>query len=280
MSAWQPAALCTTSPGGRKCLDLLLPSARGCDARPLSRRPTRRTGPLGPGRWVLGPCISTGEHGNVTPAVRGLSPCVLTWRTDEDHCRVRDPSTLVRHRRLAGADRRRAGHRRRAGGAAYKDTFSLPHTETASVAKLLKNAGLDNRTAPAARWSSRTGRATGSPGAPPTLEPALAKVCASGNHVALISTPWQSIDCTNPGAARRRQPASCSTPRGAANTALVTIIVGEQPLRPDAVHERLRRAQVAAQQLRCRSSSPATPSPASGRATARAARCSSASWPH
>ncbi len=28
------------------------------------------------------------------------------------------------------------------GGPAYKDTFSLPHTETASVAKVLKNAGL------------------------------------------------------------------------------------------------------------------------------------------
>ena len=31
------------------------------------------------------------------------------------------------------------------GGANYKDTFSLPHTETASVAKVLKNAGLDNQ---------------------------------------------------------------------------------------------------------------------------------------
>ncbi|HEY2271669.1 MAG TPA: hypothetical protein VGH30_02765, partial [Jatrophihabitantaceae bacterium] len=31
------------------------------------------------------------------------------------------------------------------GGAAYKDTFSLPHTETATVANLLKNAGLDNQ---------------------------------------------------------------------------------------------------------------------------------------
>src|SRR6266508_354389 len=31
------------------------------------------------------------------------------------------------------------------GGANYKDTFSLPHTETASVAKVLKNAGLDSQ---------------------------------------------------------------------------------------------------------------------------------------
>jgi RND superfamily putative drug exporter len=31
------------------------------------------------------------------------------------------------------------------GGSAYKDTFSLPHTETASVANLLKDAGLDNQ---------------------------------------------------------------------------------------------------------------------------------------
>ena len=31
------------------------------------------------------------------------------------------------------------------GGAAYKDTFSLPHTETATVARLLKDAGLSNQ---------------------------------------------------------------------------------------------------------------------------------------
>ena len=29
------------------------------------------------------------------------------------------------------------------GGASYKDTFSLPHTETAAVAKVLKKSGLD-----------------------------------------------------------------------------------------------------------------------------------------
>jgi RND superfamily putative drug exporter len=32
------------------------------------------------------------------------------------------------------------------GGASYKDTFSLSHTETAAVAKVLKDAGLDSQT--------------------------------------------------------------------------------------------------------------------------------------
>ena len=120
------------------------------------------------------------------------------------------------------------------GGAAYHDTFSLPHTETATVARLLKDAGLNNQNGVAGTVVVRNTDGAAFTGAPPELQPALAKVCASGNHVALISTPWQSIDCSK-GAA---------TPPGTRTAEHCTRVdhrsgqhhVGEQPLRPRAVH--------------------------------------------
>ena len=85
------------------------------------------------------------------------------------------------------------------GGASYKDTFSLPHTETASVAKLLKNAGLDSQNGVTGTvvLKDKTGAFNG---APAKLEPALKALCTSGNSVVLMSDPWQSIDCTKNGA--------------------------------------------------------------------------------
>jgi RND superfamily putative drug exporter len=85
------------------------------------------------------------------------------------------------------------------GGANYKDTFSLPHTETASVAKVLKNAGLDSQNGASGTvvLKAKSGTLQTEPAA---LGPALEQVCTSGNQVVTIRTPWQAIDCTKNGA--------------------------------------------------------------------------------
>ncbi|WP_018505982.1 MMPL family transporter [Parafrankia discariae] len=108
------------------------------------------------------------------------------------------------------------------GGASYKDTFSLPHTETASVAKLLEDAGLNNQNgAPGTVvLKNKAGAFTASP---PQLKPALEKVCASGNHVALITSPWGSIDCADSGTDAPGNPMLLNSAHGS-TTALVTII--------------------------------------------------------
>ncbi|SQD97523.1 MMPL domain protein [Parafrankia sp. Ea1.12] len=107
------------------------------------------------------------------------------------------------------------------GGASYKDTFSLPHTETASVAKLLEDAGLNNQNgAPGTVViKSESGTLTQPPA---KLKPALAEVCSSGNHVALIASPWESIDCAKSDVAAPGNPQLLNTARGS-TTALVTI---------------------------------------------------------
>ena len=108
------------------------------------------------------------------------------------------------------------------GGSAYKDTFSLPHTETATVANLLKNAGQDNQNGASGTMVIKNKNNAAFSGAPPQLQPALAKLCTSGDRVALISTPWQSIHCSNPGAVGAGNPKLLNTAHGS-NTALVTI---------------------------------------------------------
>ncbi|MBO0884452.1 MAG: MMPL family transporter, partial [Mycobacterium sp.] len=105
---------------------------------------------------------------------------------------------------------------------AYKDTFSLPHTETATVANLLKRAGLDNQNGVSGTVVVKHTNNARFAGAPPQIQPALVKLCSSGDHVAMISTPWQSINCANPGRASAGDPRLINTARGA-NTALITI---------------------------------------------------------
>ena len=107
------------------------------------------------------------------------------------------------------------------GGSAYHDTFSLPHTETASVAKLLKNAGLNDQNGISGTVVLKDSRGAFT-GAPPQLEPALAKLCTSGDFVALIATPWQSIDCGKNGALAAGDPALLNSSHGS-TTALVRI---------------------------------------------------------
>jgi RND superfamily putative drug exporter len=108
------------------------------------------------------------------------------------------------------------------GGAAYKDTFSLPNTETASVANLLKHAGLANQNGVTGTVVLKNKDGAAFHGAPAQLPPALQKLCTSGDHVALIATPWQSIDCAKPGASAPGNPQLLNSARGS-NTALVSV---------------------------------------------------------
>jgi RND superfamily putative drug exporter len=108
------------------------------------------------------------------------------------------------------------------GGASYKDTFSLPHTETASVASLLKQAGLDNQNGVSGTVVVTNSNKTAFSSAPSQLEPALTKLCTSGDRVTLISTPWQSIDCSKNAAAGTGDPKLLNAAHGS-NTALISI---------------------------------------------------------
>jgi putative drug exporter of the RND superfamily len=107
------------------------------------------------------------------------------------------------------------------GGSAYRDTFSLPHTETATVANLLKGAGLadQNGATGTVVLKSNNGAFTG---APDQLESTLKGLCSAGDHVALIVTPWQSIDCADPSTVGPGNPKLLNTARGS-DTALVAI---------------------------------------------------------
>jgi RND superfamily putative drug exporter len=108
------------------------------------------------------------------------------------------------------------------GGSAYKDTFSLPHTETATVAKLLKNAGLSSQNGVSGTMVVKNKSNAAFSDEPAQLQPALTKLCSSGNHVALIATPWQSIDCSKPGSTSAGNRKLLNVGHGS-NTALVSI---------------------------------------------------------
>ena len=107
------------------------------------------------------------------------------------------------------------------GGTNYKDTFSLPDTETAAVAKVLKNAGLDSQNGATGTvvLKAKSGTLQSEPAA---LEPALGKLCTSGDQVATIRTPWQAIDCTKSGATSAGDPKLLNTAKGS-TTGLVNI---------------------------------------------------------
>jgi len=107
------------------------------------------------------------------------------------------------------------------GGASYKDTFSLPHTETAAVAKVLKNAGLANQNGATGTvvLKAKTGTLASAPSA---VEPALVKLCTAGHEVAAIRTPWQSIDCTKSAVVTAGDPKLLNTAKGS-TTGLVDI---------------------------------------------------------
>ena len=108
------------------------------------------------------------------------------------------------------------------GGSSYKDTFSLPNTETATVANLLKDAGLANQNGASGTvvLKDKTGSFTG---APADAAAGAGRACArAGDRVALIATPWQSIDCSKNAAVAAGNPKLLNSTRGS-TTALVTI---------------------------------------------------------
>src|SRR5512146_289135 len=76
------------------------------------------------------------------------------------------------------------------GGSAYKDTYSLPNTETATVANLLKGAGLSNQNGVSGTVVFKNTDNSAFTGPPAGLEPALQKLCTSGNYVASSISPW------------------------------------------------------------------------------------------
>jgi len=108
------------------------------------------------------------------------------------------------------------------GGSSYKDTFSLPHTETATVATLLKDAGFSDQSGINGTVVVKNKNNAAFQTAPPQLQSALAGLCTAGDRVALIATPWQSIDCSHNGAVTAGNPKLLNTVRGS-DTALVVI---------------------------------------------------------
>jgi RND superfamily putative drug exporter len=96
------------------------------------------------------------------------------------------------------------------GGPNYKDTFSLPHTETASVTQVLKTADLANQSGATGTvvLKAKTGTLTS---APAGLAPALVKLCSAGHDVAGITTPWETIDCTKNAAVTAGDPKLLNT---------------------------------------------------------------------
>ena len=108
------------------------------------------------------------------------------------------------------------------GGSAYKDTYSLPNTETATVANLLKQAGLGDQNGVSGTVVIKNTDNAAFTAAPAGLEPALQKLCTSGNYVVLISSPWQSINCATPAARGPGDPELLNSGDGS-DTALVVI---------------------------------------------------------
>jgi RND superfamily putative drug exporter len=108
------------------------------------------------------------------------------------------------------------------GGSAYKDTYSLPNTETATVASLLKQAGLSNQNGVSGTVVIKNTDNAAFTAEPAGLEPALQKLCTSGNYIALISSPWQSTNCATPAIRAAGNPALLNSRHGS-DTALVVI---------------------------------------------------------
>ncbi len=84
------------------------------------------------------------------------------------------------------------------GGANYKDTFSLPHTETDKVVKLLKASGQDNQNGLSGQvvMHAKSGDLQA---APSGVLPELQKLCNDKLAVTGVTSPWQSYSCSPGG---------------------------------------------------------------------------------
>jgi RND superfamily putative drug exporter len=85
------------------------------------------------------------------------------------------------------------------GGAQYRDEFSLPHTETNTVASLLKSANLNSQNSLDGNMvlQSKTGPFTAA-NPPANVITALEAAC-SNDQVQGSATPWGIIDCATGG---------------------------------------------------------------------------------
>ena len=84
------------------------------------------------------------------------------------------------------------------GGANYKDTFSLPHTETDKVVKLLKASGQDNQNGLSGQvvMHAKSGDLQAAPNG---VLPQLQKLCNDNLDVVSVTSPWQSYSCSPGG---------------------------------------------------------------------------------
>src|SRR4051812_2772668 len=84
-----------------------------------------------------------------------------------------------------------------AGGSSYKDVFTLPHTETQTVLDLLRANGQDSQAGQVGTIvvHAETGKLSASQ-APAGLTDALQNLCADGDHVASVMSPWGAVDCS------------------------------------------------------------------------------------
>ncbi|HKC26436.1 MAG TPA: MMPL family transporter, partial [Jatrophihabitans sp.] len=87
-----------------------------------------------------------------------------------------------------------------AGGSSYKNVFTLPHTETQTVLNLLKShnegsfAGQNGTVVVYAKQGKLNPAVP-----PPGLQPALQRLCNAGDHVAVLRSPWGSVQCAANG---------------------------------------------------------------------------------
>ncbi|HJQ43361.1 MAG TPA: MMPL family transporter, partial [Jatrophihabitantaceae bacterium] len=94
-----------------------------------------------------------------------------------------------------------------AGGASYKDVFTLPHTETQTVLNLLKSHQQGGQAGPAGTVVVYAKHGRLDPGRPPAgLLPALVKLCPAGDHIAVMRSPWGSVQCASDGTATETPP--------------------------------------------------------------------------
>jgi RND superfamily putative drug exporter len=82
------------------------------------------------------------------------------------------------------------------GGANYKDTFSLPGTETQTVMDLLKHSGNDDQNGLTGQvvMHAKSGDLQQ---APANVVPELQKLCTDNLKVTTVTSPWGSYSCKN-----------------------------------------------------------------------------------
>ena len=88
-----------------------------------------------------------------------------------------------------------------AGGADYKESFALPHTQSQTVLDLLKSANQQSQTGQSGFIvvHAKTGKLNATT-APAGLQAALEKECATSHHVANVASPWFAFSCSGTSA--------------------------------------------------------------------------------